>query len=327
MLAFALMTALLLAPCAQAVTLGVRGTSFTLDGQPTFLCGISYYGGCAAPPEAVAADLDDIAAAGFNWIRVWATWDKFADVSALDATGKPREPYMTRLRELVRAADQRGLVVDVTLHRGGVLTTQEAHRAAVTTLTRELATFRNVYFDLANERNIRDQRFVSFEECAQLAAAVRALDPTRLLTASHGGDISRDALRSYLQVVGVDFVTPHRPRNAASPAATASITRQLLAWMGELGAPVPVHYQEPFRRDFSPWQPSAEDFCTDLVGAIAGGAAGWCLHNGSNRHSEDGQPRRCFDMTPEQGRLWPRLDEVERAVIQALPEVLRERTQ
>jgi hypothetical protein len=85
--------------------------------------------------------------------------------------------------------------------------------------------------------------------------------------------------------------------------------------MTEIGRTVPVHLQEPFRRDYGDWQPDANAFLTDLRGAIAGGAAGWCLHNGSNRHAADGEPRRSFDLSPERGPFLDTLDEVERAVL------------
>jgi hypothetical protein len=35
--------------------------------------------------------------------------------------------------------------------------------------------------------------------------------------------------------------------------------------MKELKHEVPLHYQEPFRRDFGKWQPGAEDYVTDLA--------------------------------------------------------------
>jgi hypothetical protein len=85
--------------------------------------------------------------------------------------------------------------------------------------------------------------------------------------------------------------------------------------MAEIGRSVPVHLQEPFRRDYGDWQPDAAAFLTDLRAAIAGGAAGWCLHNGSNRHAADGEPRRSFDLAPERGPFLDTLDEVERAVL------------
>jgi hypothetical protein len=87
--------------------------------------------------------------------------------------------------------------------------------------------------------------------------------------------------------------------------------------MRELGRVIPVHYQEPFRRDFSKgWQPQVADFATDLEGAIQGGAAGWCLHNGDNRWAPDAQPRRSFDM--RQKRLFPQLDDVEQQSLKKL---------
>src|SRR5213076_1451645 len=129
----------------------------------------------------------------------------------------------------------------------------------------------------------------------------------RLVTASHAGELTRADLRDYLQHVQLDFVSPHRPRIAGSPEQTESKSKEYLAWMKELGRVVPLHYQEPFRRDFGKWNPSAMDFVTDLEGALAGGAAAWCWHNGANRQ---GHPRRSFDLREK--RLFEQLDDEER---------------
>jgi hypothetical protein len=68
--------------------LGVQDTRFTLNGRPTFLLGISYYGGLGAPEDFVRRDLDDLQRHGFNWLRVWATWGAFdRDISAVGAEG------------------------------------------------------------------------------------------------------------------------------------------------------------------------------------------------------------------------------------------------
>jgi len=45
------------------------------------------------------------------------------------------------------------------------------------------------------------------------------------------------------------------------------------------------------------------------MGAGAGGAAGWCFHNGDERSAKDGQPRRSFDLREK--RLFEQLDEEE----------------
>ena len=196
------------------------------------------------------------------------------------------------------------------------LQTHEAHRHAVETVVTALKPWRNWYLDLSNERNIRDPRHSSFEELQDLRALARRLDPLRLVTASHAGDIARADLREYLQTVRVDFIAPHRPRQARSPAQTEEKTAEYLAWMKELGGMAPVHYQEPFRRGFGGWEPKAEDFVTDARAARSSGAAGWCLHNGDTRAAPSGRPRRSFDL--REGRLFDQLDAEEKKAVATL---------
>ena len=178
--------------------LGTDGTRFTVNGRPVFLFGVSYYGALGASDEAIRQDLADLKEHGFNWVRVWATWAAFGeDVSAVDGEGKPRELSLKRLERLVAACDEQGVVVDVTLSRGNGSTgparlqTLGAHRRAVATLVTALKAHRNWYLDLANERNIKDRRFTSFADLKELRELVRGLDPHRLVTASHAGDIGR----------------------------------------------------------------------------------------------------------------------------------------
>jgi hypothetical protein len=83
-----------------------------------------------------------------------------------------------------------------------------------------------------------------------------------------------------------------------------------------LGRTVPILYQEPSRRDYSKWQPARADFVSDLRGALAGGAAGWCWHNGDNRAAQGRTPRRSFDLRSE--LLFKQLDEEERKAIPLL---------
>ncbi len=147
--------------------LGIQGTHFTLNGQPTFLLGISYYGGLGAPKPFVRRDLDDLQQHGFNWLRVWATWGAFDhDISAVDTKGQAREPYLEKLVWLVAECDRRAMVVDVTLTRGPLLRDKEkpsgitdsaAHRQAVKTLVQALSAYHNWYIDLANEHDVRNR--------------------------------------------------------------------------------------------------------------------------------------------------------------------------
>ena len=309
--------------CVSAITLDVQDTSFLVNRKPTFLLGASYYGGLGASDDFMNSDLRELKERGFNWIRVWATWGAFENnVSAVDAEGKAREPYLSKLKRLCEKADQLGMLVDVTLSRGngivgcGLLPSFNVHLNAVSILAGELKGFRNVYFDSGNERNIRDRRHVPFEELRSLRNRIKELDAERLVTASHAGDIPTEELRDYLTVVEVDFICPHRPRNAKSPHQTAEKTQEYLRNIRELGKVVPVHYQEPFRRGFGSWQPEAQDFLIDLKNAKQGGATGWCLHNGDVRNRPDGRPRRSFDMRESEGRLFEQLDAEETAVVE-----------
>jgi hypothetical protein len=294
--------------------LGIDGTRFTLNGKPVFLYGISYYGALGASRDYITEDLNDAQRHGFNWIRVWANWSSAStNVAAIDQNGEPRPGFLEKLKWLVEQCDSQGLVVDVTLTRGDGtkgsphLETLPAHRRAVEVLVNTLGERRNWYLDLSNERNVRDKRFTSIEDIRELRAWARKLEPRLLVTASDGGDISKTELKAYVQTARLDFVAPHRPRDAASPAQTEPRTMEYLDWMKELGAAVPVHYQEPLRRGYAKWEPRAEDFVSDLRGALAGGAAGWCLHNGSDRNG--GKRQRSFDLSRQ--RLFAQLDEEE----------------
>lgn len=295
---------------AGGPSLGIEGATFTLDGVPTFMLGCSYYGGLGISDESgLVADLDDLRRHGFNWIRVWATWKPYdEDTSAVTPSGKPREPYMGRLKRLCALAGERGIVLDATVSRGeppfpGTL---EEHRAVIRCLAEQLKPYRNVYFDVANERDVRDRRYVSREEVSALVAEVKGIDPARLCTASCNLKPA-DTVR-FVREGKVDFLAPHRARSADSPSRTARHCRELQKALRAAGCLVPVLYQEPFRRGYGNWQPTPEAFLLDLAQARDGGGAGWCFHNGGVRPSDTGRPRRSFDMRPAEGRLFEQLD-------------------
>jgi len=309
---------------AIGVEVAVDGGRFLVNDKPVFLLGCSYYGALGAAEQTITQDLEQMKAVGFDWIRVWATWGGFGkNVSAIDEQGQAREPYLGRLKWLVEECDRRGMLVDVTLTRGDGkggsprLLGMENHRRAVETLAESLKGRRNWWIDLSNERNVRDKRFTSIDDLATLLADVKKIDPKRLVTASHaGGELSKQELDEYLNLVKVDFVSVHRPRDAKSPGQTQQRTKEIIGWMKELQRVAPLVYDEPFRRGYESWNPTAEDFMTDLRGARAGGAAGWCFHNGSQRGEAEGRPRRSFDLS-EKG-LFEQLDREEHGFLKQI---------
>jgi hypothetical protein len=306
-----------------STTLGIVDGCFTVNNRSAFLLGYSYFAALGASDNVIRNDLNAFQRRRFNWLRVFATWNAFGtNLSIAELSGQAREPFLGKLKWLVQECDHRGIIVDVTLARGkDALPDFNSHKAAVTTLVTELHSYRNWYLDLANEHDVRDNRFVSGEELKLLRDEVRRLDASRLVTASFGGhDLNADEIRAAVQTVGLDFICPHRPRTPESPGQTFRKTTNYLAMLKHIGKVVPLHYQEPCRRDYADWQPKADDFLTDLRGAIQGGAAGWCFHNGSTRDTSKGGPRRCFDLRSK--RLFDQLDPEERKVVDDAADVL-----
>ena len=266
----------LAAGSSAATELGIEGNRFTIDGQPVFLLGISYYGAFGAPDALIRQDLDDMQKFGFNWIRVWATWSAFDnDVSAVDDSGRGREPYLKKLKWLVAECERRKIVVDVTLTRGEGrlgnvhLATLEAHLRAAETLASELKPWRNWYVDVANEHNLQSKtvasKFVSIEDARRLRDSVEAC---RWPAVGHDFLRRRTSPRKRSAVMCSKrrWISSRRTAHGTrSPGETQRLTQQYLAEMRELGRVVPVHYQEPFRTDFSKgWQPTVKDFVDDL---------------------------------------------------------------
>lgn len=304
--------------------LGVADGRFTINGRPAFLLGFSYFSGLGASDYFVRQDLNAFQRRHFNWLRVFATWNAFGNnLSVVNSSGEPVPLFIDNLERFIQLCDHRGVIVDITFARGkGTLPDFNFHETAVSNLVTRLRYHRNWYLDLANEHDVRDDRFVSDDELKQLRAQVRRLDSTRLVTASFGGhDLSADEIRAAVKEIGLDFICPHRPRNSESPSQTFHQTTNYISLMKEFGEVVPVHYQEPFRRDYSGWQPKEEDFLADLRGAINGGAAGWCFHNGAARDTERA-PRRSFDLRSK--CLLEQLDPEERKFIDAVSNVLVE---
>lgn len=308
--------------------LGSKDGAFTINGAPVFLVGASYYGGLGASDATRAKDLTALRKHGFNWIRVWATWAAFEnDVSAVDGEGAPRPEHMRALARLLSECDRLGMVVDVTLSRqnGATGPPRLKSTAALVRAAAEIASAckerRNWYLDAANERNIKDARFVALDEIAAVVRRVKEIDPGRLVTASHaGGDLGTREIPAYL-AAGVDFLAPHRPRHRGSAAETGAWTRETLAFLRASGRVVPVHFQEPFRRGFAEYEPPAADFILDLAQAYEAGAAGWCFHNGAEGKGPAQRPRRSFDL--RDGPLVDQLDEEERKLFAHIREAWR----
>ncbi len=308
---------LAVAAAAHGATLGITadGKYFTIDGNPTFLLGVSYYGSqTITTPSYVTQDLDDMVARGFNWVRVWSTWvaeTESGDVSALTQAGVVREPYMTRLKTVINECNNRGIIVDVTIQcNWGGPTNLTEHLNYVQTLATQLAAYPNVYFDVANEGEDIDNSRIS-----QVITRAKQYKPGVLCTASRNITSASDYYNKYV-ATGCDFIAPHLCRDSTCPAQTYATVTNFITWMNQYGVRMPIHLQEPFRRGYSTtWEPVLNDFLVDCSGGKNAQAAGWCFHNGWVDTTSSHLPYRCFEMNNSSGRLFAQIDSEEWKVV------------
>lgn len=290
----------------------IDGEGFRFDGVPTFLLGVSYFDGRDWQP----ADLDGLAQRGWNLVRVWLDWSDdgfFGPDGALSPEGTQA------LLELVAAARERDMVVDVTILDPELLVfpADTDHRiVAVQSVTTALTGANNVLFDVMNEHD-HPSGPIAHDEGGTITAAVKAIDPDRIVTmSSTGGHLVADdgtvqsaMVDEELDIVGVEVVTPHLPRTPDWASVTGLRVTNLRAHLQERGAIVPIYLQEEARRGHSGLDPSAEEFTLAAQQARDAGAAGWIFHTDAG-----------FELGPE--GFFALLDEVETVVVDTLPGAL-----
>jgi hypothetical protein len=294
------------------VAVGATTRSFTYDGVETFVLAASYYGGCGAAEATISSDLGRLAELGFNNVRVWVTWSVPTDAaSVVHNDGSLDAAALARLRFLLDTARGLGMTVDVTFGFGLEGLTDggfDNYRNAMVDVAREVLPYRNAWLDLGNERDVGDSRYLSVEQVRDLAVAVRAVDPDRLVTASGGGSDGAGAAASWdelYEVADLDFATPHFSRDEGWAAATESRVDTMRELLLAEGWDRPIHLQEEARRGYGGAEWPKEDFLAAVAGARRAGAAGWCFHTDAG-----------FDLVA--GTFFDQLDDVERDTIDEL---------
>jgi Transmembrane secretion effector len=161
----------LIAASAQAQKLSVQGDRFAVDGTPRFLRFMSLFGAMAAPN--IGADLHFLKGLGFDGVRIWPNLDQGPQIFAADGTLKPDE--LTRLRFILDQAKLERMIVDVSFtyeHTPGL--TAARARLAIMAAADALRSYDNIMFDIQNERNVGDRRFMSEADMAAIYAGVKS---------------------------------------------------------------------------------------------------------------------------------------------------------
>jgi hypothetical protein len=271
--------------CAQAPAIGIQGEQFTKNGTPAFLIFVSYFD--ALRSSDAAGDLAFFSR-HVDGVRIFATWWSYscsgpksqvtnAADTIFDASGAIREDSWPRFESFLDAAGRAGLMVDVSFSRDTVA--KDMSEANFTKGVRAVAerlknTRRHVYFDVQNEW---DDDLLSEKGVRDAAAAVKAVDPARLVTAS--------GARKESVFLGApqDFFAVHDRGAGWSDDAPVKVLLN-----GGPGVPgwrayhVPVHLQEP--NPFNELCPALKDppdarpWLDAVRNARKHGAAAWTFH-------------------------------------------------
>ena len=275
------------APAAlpAAPALGVQGERFTKNGAPEFLIFASYFDALRSSDR--SGDLAFFSS-HVDGVRIFATWWSYscdgsesrvshAEDTIFDAAGVIREAYWPRFESFLDAAGSAGLIVDVSFSRDTVakdMTAANFTKGVRAVAERLKNSRRHVYFDVQNEW---DDNLLSEEGVRATVAAVKAVDPGRLVTAS--------GARKESPFLGApqDFFAVHdRGPGWSEDATVNSLLNGGPGARGWRSYGVPVHLQEPDPfNELCPalTEPANPGLWKDAVGnAKRHGAAAWTFH-------------------------------------------------
>lgn len=269
---------------AQSNTiLGIAGDRFTVNGNPTFLLGVSYFDG----RNYHESDLVSFGAKGFNLVRVWLDWrtNHYFDEDGNWLSGADQD-----LVRLVDFANAQGLVVDVTIldDNAPFAVSESKRNRAVQNVTTLLKDKPNVLFDVANEHD--HPGFVTpvdHSVAAQLVTVVKQIDPDRICTISSTGchvicgsdvsNIEKNNVKEEIDQVNVDVLTPHFLRGTDWADKLAPRLSAVKEHLRSINKNIPVYLQEENRRADNNG-PTKEEFFRSAQSAVKEGAAAWIFH-------------------------------------------------
>jgi hypothetical protein len=257
---------------AEAQRLTIAGDRFAVDGAPRFLTFISYFG--VMEIDDVDEDLAFLKNAGFDGVRIWPNWRDGPPLMRSDGT--LIATAIERLHRVLDSARAHRLVVDVTFTAEEIpgLDAPQYLRA-VTAAVEELKPYDNLLVDIHNERDVHGPfgRRLAADDVTSIAAAVKAADPNRIVTASNSPNTSPESAAQFTVDAGLDVTAYHEDRGANWYKAE-QIERVVTA-LKRNGRP--AYLQEPTRFPF-PSTDRSDYFRIARMNAKRAGAAAWCFH-------------------------------------------------
>jgi hypothetical protein len=153
-----------------------------------------------------------------------------------------------------------------------------------------LRSYDNLLFDIQNERDVQDRRFMSVADVGSIFAGIKATDPARIATASNAPVDTPESAAQFTAALGLDVTAFHegRPSNWYELGVIQAVVRALKS-NGR-----PAYLQEPMATRDSlfryPSNSRAEYFLQAIANAKLAGAAAWCFHTEVGVDFRDGPP-------------------------------------
>jgi hypothetical protein len=182
-------------------------------------------------------------------------------------------------------------VVDITFtheHIAGM--TMATARRGMLAATEALRPYDNVLFDIQNERNVQDRRFMSEADVASIFAGIKTTDPARIATADNSlaEDRGPQDAADFTARLGLDVTAFHESRR--SNWYTLGFQQRVIRALKSNGRP--AYLQEPNRTRDPRFRDNdrADYYLQALANAKRAGAAAWCFHTFVATDWRDGGP-------------------------------------
>jgi len=225
----------------------------------------------------VATDLHTLRSLGFDGVRMWPNLNTGPQLMNGDGTLRP--DGLSRLLFILDQARLEHLVVDVTFtyeHIAGM--TPATARLGIMAATSALRSYDNLLFDIQNERNVMDRRYMSEADVASIFASIKSIDPARIATADNslGEDWGPQYAADFTKRLGLDVTAFHEARR--SNWYTLPFYQGVVGTLKSNGKP--AYLQEPNSTRDPTYQSNdrADYYLRAIASAKLAGAAAWCFH-------------------------------------------------
>lgn len=292
---------------ADDLVLTIDGRAFKVNGTAKFLVFVSYFDAFDVSNANLASDFAALKSRGVDGVRIFPNWwglnspapstKYYAQDTLIDTDGYLRSGPLDKFLDILDIAKSEGLLVDVTFSAESVgycpgddcvafspaigsLTKAELI-AALEDLTDVLAdagsAYKHVLFDLQNEVDIvgPSDGILDDTDVDEVAEAVHAIDPYRIVTVSLSGGTSAEGAAEFANWAEVDVAAWHEERVSSWWDSTDDRVADMRATTGK-----PVYLQEPAPYGDAAWTLSGVS--ANVQAAKSSGASAWCFHTRSS---------------------------------------------